>query len=365
MNKIAFFLPSLAGGGAERVCVNLAAGFLARGLEVEFVLVKAEGPLLHAVPAGAKVIDLSSRRTLTAVLPLATYLRREKPYALIAAPDHANLVAVWGRILADSPTRVVITHHIHPTLSIHNTPKLQEKMYPTLLRAFQPWVDCMVAVSQGVANDLASLAHLPRESICVVYNPIVTQDLVDLTFAPINHPWFYEGEPPVILAAGRLVAQKDYPTLLKAFAVLRERRVARLIILGEGKERKKLQILIRELGIQDDVELPGFSGCPYAFMSRSRVFALSSAWEGFGNVLVEALACGTQVVSTDCPSGPAEILDYGTFGRLVAVGDYSALADAIEEALDHPMKVESLKERAHAFSVDAAVEGYSALLGLA
>jgi glycosyltransferase involved in cell wall biosynthesis len=364
MTRIAFFLPDLAGGGAERVCVNLASGFLGRGIEVDFVLARAAGPLLAAVPPNVRLIDLGARRTVAAVLPLAAALRREKPEALISAPDHANLVALWASMLARTGTRVAITHHVHPSSSIRNTPKLQERLYPFLLHLFQGRAQVIVAVSQGVADDLARLACIQREHITVIYNPIVTDDFDQLAAAPCDHPWFAAGQPPVVVAAGRLTAQKDFSTLLRAFAILHGRRPARLIILGEGEERLHLEALAEQLGVHADLNLPGYSDQPFAFMSHSRVFVLSSAWEGFGNVLVEALACGTQVVATDCPSGPAEILENGKYGRLVPIGNAEALARGLEAALDAPLPSESLRQRAAAFSVEAAVDRYLQVLGL-
>jgi glycosyltransferase involved in cell wall biosynthesis len=365
VNKVAFFLPSLAGGGAERVCVNLAGGFLQRGLEVDFVLVRAEGPLLQAVPSGARVIDLSARRTLAALLPLAAYLRREKPYALIAAPDHANLVALWANQLSGSRSRLVLTTHNFLSIVVRRARKVQESLYPLLLRLFYKYAFALVAVSAGAADDLAHLTGIRREHIRVIHNPVALPDPAALRAASPGHPWFAEGEPPVILAAGRLTAQKDYPTLLRAFASVRSRRPARLVILGEGEERARLLELAAELGIRADVDLPGFTDHPYPLMARCRVFVLSSAWEGFGIVLAEALACGAQVVATDCPSGPAEILEGGKYGRLVPVGDVDALANAIEAALDQPFPIEKLRARARSFSVETVTDQYLRLLGLA
>jgi glycosyltransferase involved in cell wall biosynthesis len=363
MPKIALFLPDLGGGGAERVCINLAAGFLERGVEVDFVLAKAEGALLEDLPPEAGLIDLAAGRTFSALLPLAGYLRREKPYAVVAAPDHANLVAVWAGMLSGGRTRVVITHHIHPSTSRRNTPKLQEKLYPGLLRLFQRRAASIVAVSNGVADDLACLARIPRRRIEVIYNPVVSAEMEKQASAPCDHPWFAADQPPVILAAGRLTIQKDYPTLLHAYARLRSRREARLVILGEGELRPGLLALAKELGLAADVDLPGFVK-PYPYMARCKAFVLASTWEGFGIVLVEAMACGAQVVSTDCPSGPAEILENGKYGRLAPVGDPAALARAIEAALDDPLPAEMLRQRAQAFSVGAAAEKYLDLLDL-
>jgi glycosyltransferase involved in cell wall biosynthesis len=364
VSKVAFFLPFLAGGGAERACINLAEGFLHHGLEVDFVLAKKTGPLLKDVPPGAGVVDLSARRTLAALLPLANYLCREKPFALIAAPDHANLVAIWAKLLASSQTRVLIGNHIFLSSAIKNSRKIQEKIYPFLLHLFYRRADALIAVSRGAANDMARVARIPRECIQPIYNPFPLAEIVRLGSEPPTHPWFAPGEPAVILAAGRLSAQKDYPTLLRAFASVRTRHLVRLVILGEGEELARILALADELGIRADIDLPGFSNHPYPLMARCRVFVLSSAWEGFGNVLVEALACGAQVVSTDCPSGPAEILEDGKYGRLVPVGDTVALACAIEDALDHPLPVEDLRERAKAFSSEMAVRAYLQVLGL-
>jgi glycosyltransferase involved in cell wall biosynthesis len=363
MTKIAFFLPSLAGGGAERVCVNLASGFLERGIEVDFVLAKAEGSLLKLVPSGVQVVDLRARRTLSAVLPLASYLRNKKPYALIAAPDHANLVAIWAKILSGADSRLIITTHNYLSIVTRETGKIQEKLYPILLMLFERYASRIVAVSKGVAEDLTKTAHIPHERISVIYNPAVRPEIARLASQTPNYPWL-ENDVPFLLAVGRLSPQKDYPTLLAAFARLLGIRQARLLILGEGEERQRLEKQISTLGLSGQVFFPGFTPNPYAFMSRCSVFVLSSAWEGFSVVVAEALSCGAQVVSTDCRSGPAEILDGGRYGQLVPVGDVNALADAIERAFVHPLPSNELKDRAMVFSEERAVTGYLNLIGL-
>jgi glycosyltransferase involved in cell wall biosynthesis len=180
----------------------------------------------------------------------------------------------------------------------------------------------------------------------------------------LDHPWFTPGQPPVILAVGRLSIEKDFSTLIKAFAILRKHRVARLIILGTGKEQSGLMALAEGLGIRDDLEMPGFCDNPYTYMSRSRLLVLSSKWEALSAVLIEALICGTQVVSTDCPSGPAEILSNGKYGRLVPVGDHVSLAAAMDEAIDQPLPVDGLRERASMYTVNRAVDKYLSALGM-
>jgi glycosyltransferase involved in cell wall biosynthesis len=362
MARIAILLPALGSGGAERVMLNLARGLVERGCEVDMLLVRAEGAFLPDLDPRVRLVDLGARRALAAFPALLRTLRRERPQALLSNLPYLNLLSVPARRLGSPGTRLVLIEHNDLARSTAHGVRRWERLFPLAARLLYPRADRVVAVSQGVADGLVRLAGLHREKMDVIYNPILSPDLESLAAADPGHPWFAPGEPPVVLAVGRLTAQKDYPTLLRAFAQLRANRPARLLVLGEGELLDELGALARSLGIAADVQFAGFDANPYRFMKRSAVLALSSAWEGFGNVLVEALACGTQVVSTDCPSGPAEILAGGEFGRLVPVGDAAALAEALGEALDRPIPPESLRRRAADFSVAAAVERYIPLL---
>ncbi|MGB9554008.1 MAG: glycosyltransferase, partial [bacterium] len=308
MDKLALFLPSLHGGGAERVKVNLAQGFAERGLKVDLVLAKAEGPYLSRVSSKVRVVDLRAKRVLYSLPALVQYLRRERPAALLSALNHANVVAIWAKKLACVKTRLVATEHTVLSQSTENTSSLRGRLMPLLIRLFYPWADAVVAVSRGVAEDLSSMTGLPLNKIKVIYNPVITPELFAKAEEPVDHPWFRPGEPPVILGVGRLTAAKDFPTLIRAFALVHKERPARLMILGEGEDRPELEALVRELGLEQDVALPGFVENSYKYMKRAAVFVLSSRWEGLPTVLIEALALGTPVVSTDCPSGPKEIL---------------------------------------------------------
>ena len=215
---------------------------------------------------------------------------------------------------------------------------------------------------EGVADDVARLTGIPADTIRVIYNPVVTPAVLAKMQQPVDHPWFAAGEPPVILGVGRLVSQKDFPTLVEAFAIVRQQRSARLMILGEGEDREKLEAQISALGLQDDVALPGFAENPYAYMAHANVFALSSIFEGFGNVVAEAMAAGTAIVSTDCPSGPAEILEGGRYGKLVPVNDPAALAEGILATLEAPIAADILRQRAQEFSVDRVTDQYIEVL---
>jgi glycosyltransferase involved in cell wall biosynthesis len=333
---IAFFLPSLCGGGAERVVVNLAQGITERGIGVDLVVAAAEGPLLDQVPPTVRLVDLRAPRVLRSLVPLAGYLRRERPRVLVSSMGHANLIAIWAAKLAGGVAPLIVTEHNTLSQETRRQSRLVGRVWPHLLRTFYPWATTVVAVSRGAADDLARTAGLPRERIEVVYNPVITPAMLALAREAPDHPWLAPGRPPVILGVGRLTGQKDFCTLVRAFAEVRRRRPARLVILGEGPDRPAIEALARELGVADDVALPGFQENALAYMAGSAVFVLSSAWEGLPTVLIEALAAGTRVISTDCPSGPREILQDGRLGALVPVGDAAALAAATLEALERP-----------------------------
>lgn len=358
---IAFFLPSVRGGGAQRVIVNLVQGLVERGHRVDVVLAIAQGVFRDHLPPAARVVDLRAGRLIRSLLPLRRYLRRERPRILISSMTHANLIALWAARLAGGSTPVMVT--VHNTMS-ESTPDeggLGGRLALPLLRRFYPWASSIVAVSRGAADDLARSTGLPRERIEVIYNPVITPAILAAARQAPGHPWLAPGGPPVILGAGRLTRQKGFAALIRAFAEVRRRRPARLLILGEGEDRPALEALVTELGLGADVALAGFRDDALACMAGSAVFVLSSAWEGLPTVLIEALATGTQVVSTDCPSGPREILEDGRLGTLVPVGDVGALAEAIARALDRGRPVvppDALKR----FTRDAAVDHYLRLI---
>lgn len=355
--RIAVFLPSLVGGGAERVMVTLVNGMAACGVPVDLVVAKAEGAYLADISPDVRLVDLDATRVSRSLPALVRYLRRVRPHALLSALNHANVIALWACKLARVGTHVVITEHNNVTRNMRLTAGSRSRLVLSLMRRFYPWASSIVAVSNGVADDLSQALALPRERVEVIYNPAVTERLRELSQQTLVHPWLVGGSPPVIVAVGRLTAQKDYPTLIQAFAALRAQRDARLVILGEGELRVTLEARIAELGIAEDVALPGFVDNPYAWMRQAALFVLSSAWEGLPTVLVEAMACGTPVISTDCPSGPAEILENGAWGRLVPVADVEALHEAMATALAGSERPD-VEHRARDFELDQAVQSY-------
>jgi len=360
--RIAFLLGNLGGGGAERTMLLLAGRFAAAGHGVDLVLGRAEGALAGAVPDGVRVVELGAARTRTLVPKLALWLRRERPGVLLSTTDAANLAAVAARALSGVPLRLVLRQSEAVTPSLRGATRWRDRWRLPLLRWLYPRADAVVAISHGVADDLVATVGLPRDRVTVIHNPVDVARTAALAAEPPDHPWFAAGKPPVVLAVGRLVPQKDVATLLDAFARLRARRPARLVVLGEGPLRAALLARAEALGVAADVAFPGFMANPFACMARAGVFALSSRWEGFGVVLVEALACGCPVVSTDCPSGPAEILEDGRWGALIPVGDAARLADALAAALDDPGDADARRRRATDFAPERALPGYAEVL---
>jgi glycosyltransferase involved in cell wall biosynthesis len=380
--------------------VRTAAALLRRGFAVDFVLCERTGPLLAAVPPGARVVELPSapmplaralalaadpaglRALLAPVLfawrppkhlshlsGLVRYLRAERPDALFAAMPIPNLLAVWARRLAGVPTRVLISERNTLSAMLGGSRRWRDRHLPRLLGHAYRLADGIVAVSDGVADDLARQSGLPRARIATVYNPVITPELAAMSAQPVAHRWFLPAAAPVVLGVGSLSARKDFPTLVRAFARLRAGRDCRLVILGQAASPKKTQeqqdvlmALAASLGVAADVDVAGFVANPFAYMARASVFVLSSAFEGLPGALIQAMACGCPVVSTDCPSGPAEILDGGRFGAMVPVGDDQAMAAAIAATLDRPIAAATLRERAALFSVDRAVDRYVDLM---
>ena len=371
MKRLSIIVPSLKGGGIARVMTQLAEALAARRLfsTVDLVILVRRGPRRYTVGSAVDLVELGAPRLAAAVKPLVRYLRQRRPDAILSAGDPANLVTLVSCALARSRARTVLSVHTNVTTHTGNERRsgapLRLALVPLLIQLLYRRANAVAAVSSGVAADLVSNCKVPERLIRVISNPAVPMNLETLVEEQVEHPWLSPDRTErVVLAAGRLVPQKDFPTLLRALAALRKHLPARLLIIGEGGLRQELLSTAERLGIADAVDLPGFAANPYAWMARADLFVLSSAWEGFGNVLVEAMACGTPVVSTDCPSGPADILMHGNIGPLVPVGDSDALAAAMLATLRRPPSRERLIARAGAFSLEAASsEYYNALAG--
>lgn len=361
IKPIAFFLPNLHGGGAERVAINLLKGMAEKDVPLDLVLADAEGPYLELVPKSVRVINLGAGRVLKAILPLSRYLRANRPSALLSHLNHANVVALFARNLASTKTRLVVVEH--NTLSVGESKFIRGRFVKPFMQWIYPSADAIVGVSKGVSLDLEQQLSLPAGKVITIYNPVVDRELSVKAQTTIDHPWFQRDSPPVFLAVGRLSAQKDFSTLIQAFALSRKQARARLLILGEGELRRELEEAIYTLGITEDVSMPGFVPNTYAYMSQATALILSSRWEGLPTVLIEAMACGCPVISTDCPSGPKEILEDGKYGNLVPIGDPVTLSKFMLQLLTNPPVNRALLiQRSMDFSVDKAVAKYLSVL---
>lgn len=357
--SLAIYIPDMGGGGMERMRLNLLPFFLDQGLDVTLVLNRARGVLLKHVPAPVDVVSLD-RRTSLGLPRLVHFLRRRRPDIVLSSLGHNNVAALWARALVRVPSRVIVCQHNALSAEVASHGSWQFRALPGLYRMFLPAADGIIAVSAGVADDMVRLTGIDRARVTVIHNPAMPDRFQEKAALPVAHPFFDSGLPTLV-AVGRLVPQKDYPTLLRAFHLLARDRRVRLLVLGEGPQRGELEALRAELGLDGQVDLIGYQENPLPYMSRASALVLASRFEGFGNILVEALACGTPVVSTDCPYGPSEILDGGRFGRLCPVGNPPALAAAMAAMLDRPPPPDQLRRRSRQFSVEVIGGRYLSL----
>lgn len=358
MGRIAIFLTSMPIGGAERIALNLSSGLVEQGHSVDLVLVDASGPLLAELHNNINIIDLSASRVATSIRPLQQYLTKESPDVLYSMLTECNIAAVISNRLAASDCRLVLSEHNTPTVSAEGK---KDRILLRLAGITYPYADHIVAVSRGVKNDLINVVDLSAEYVSVIHNPIDVDRIQQEAREPVEHEWLVDESTPVILSAGRHAPQKGFDTLLRAFARL-ENLDTRLLLLGEGTETKRLKDLAVTLGVANRVDFPGFVDNPFKYMAKADIFVLSSWYEGFGNVLIEAMATGCPVVATDCPSGPSEILEGGTYGPLVPVKNEKMMSESIKDVLQDPIDRSALISRANDFSIDKASKKYERVL---
>ncbi|ASK33643.1 glycosyl transferase [Alcanivorax sp. N3-2A] len=338
--------------------VTIANELSRRGFSVDLVLAKAAGPNIKNVAPDIRVVDLNSPRAIYSLLPLMRYIKRERPHVVLSAMNYTNVIAAIACHLSGTSVKLVASEHANFGSLVDGRVRFKQRIVFALLRFAYRRVHTLIAVSKGVADDVSTHTGYPINSIRVIYNPVFSESLVARSKEPALHPWFNDPSIFVIVAAGRLTDVKGFDVLIDGFALAyRERRDIRLVILGDGELRYSLQNKIAKEVLEEKVCLMGFLENPYPYMARSSLFVLSSRMESFGNVLVEAMACGAQIVSTACRSGPMEILENGRWGKLVPVGSARAIAEAILASLDGNDKL-AVKERAEYFSVDRAVNAY-------
>lgn len=361
--SVAIYLHDLAGGGAERQSLIIAEEFRRHGVDVTLVLHRLRGQLLDQVPSGLRILDLNSRRTLTDVPRLMRFLRKERPDILLSNVDLNNVAALLAKGLSFSPTKVVICQHNPISSAFVVGDQWLYRHIALFYRILSPLISRAVAVSSGVAAEIESLAGLPRERVQTIHNPVVGPDFPARSEAIVYHRWFHQPTHPVFVTAGRLVPQKDHDTLLRAFALHRRHATSRLIVLGSGPLEETLKALAASLDLTDAVDFLGFQSNALPYIRQADTFVLSSRCEGFGNVLVEAMGCGTPVISTRCEHGPGEILGGGQYGLLAEPRNPEMLAAAMDEVATMRTRfpAEMLRQRAGDFSYAACASRYMAI----
>lgn len=360
--SVAIYVQDLSPGDVERQCLVLARELDARDVAVTLIVHRLAGALMPLLPDGVPVVALNGKRTLSDVLALRRYLRDARPDVLVANVDHINVAASIAKALAGTRTKLVICQH-NPLVGYHTTVRWKHRVLPWCYRAFSPFIAQAVAVSTGVARELSQLAGLPAGKISTIFNAVIGGDFEQRAAQPVDHPWLTDKDRPVYVTAGRLVESNDHRTLLRAFATHLRTRPGRLMILGGGPRLDELRGLAGELGIAEHVEFAGAVANPLPFIKAADAFVLSSLSQEFGNVLVEAMGCGTRVISTDCPHGPADILDGGRYGILVPPRNPEALAPAFGRIIDDAGRwpPDLLRARAATFSYDSCVDSYASL----
>ncbi|HMI40554.1 MAG TPA: glycosyltransferase [Sphingomicrobium sp.] len=358
MARLAFLIANLGGGGAERVAIALIRGFVERGHEVDLVVMGAEGELFPLLPASVRVFDLNAKRGRNVFAPLIRYLRERRPSALQVSMWPLTVAAIISAKLSRTGVRVVVSDHCILSQQYRGSTTATANLRAST-RLLYPLADARIVVSAGGADDLAQLSHIRRDRFEVVYNPIPVPPHALVSNGLAKRPC---SGGPYILTVGALKEAKNHALLIRAFAKMTASRPTRLVILGEGPLRSELEALAARLDIADRVVMPGFAVDPWPYYASADLFVLSSHYEGFGNAIVEAMHAGLPVVSTDCPSGPAEILAHGRYGVLVPCDDEDRLAVAMATALDSEIDANAQRERAMVFSGASAVNRYLQLM---
>ena len=372
---LAVIIHNMEGGGMQRVTLNLITEFNRQrpDLSIDLVVAVSGGEFISQLPSAVNLVDLGATfdfrtKSLVQFVPkVRRYLKVHQPKTVLSCLPAFNFLTLLASLGLGKMTRFCLAEHSRPydkwLSQEQETPQkssgLLPKLAQPLMRLTYPRTQKIITVSQGIAEELSHTLKISHNAVKVIYNPVVDDSTFLQAEAPLEHPWLMPGQPPVFVSVGRLAKQKDYPSLIRAFAQLRQKYAAKLIILGEGDLRSQLEKHVQTLGLKADISLPGFVANPYAYMSRAKAFVLSSVWETFGMVLVEAMACGCPVIATDCDYGPREILEHGKYGALVPVRDVDALAAAMEKVLEGDRRDRAdLIARSQEFTVEQAATQY-------
>lgn len=362
---ITFFLPSLEAGGAERNVVNILKNINRDHYAVTLVLADKKGAFLEQIPLEIPIVGLRAKSLVSIFYALRRYFATEKPDVFISSFERFSAVSILARKFSRVKTKCIIIEHTTPSSLYKTTKKMSHKIVAyfflrPLLSFFYKKADAIICVSRAVKDDLLQYVKSPN-LLSIIYNPVVVEELSRLSKEEIDQEWLQNMQTPVIIAVGRLVPAKDYPTLLKAFSLVLQKTPAHLVIVGEGGEQQALEKLSKTFAIDQQVHFLGFQKNPYKYMLRANLFVSTSKREGFSNAIVEAMALGVPVIAAKA-AGPVEIIDHGKNGLLVPIGDAPMLSEKITAVLRDKSLAETLstegKKRGEFFSAEKSVAEY-------
>ena len=358
--KLAIFISSFRGGGAEKVAVNLANEFVKCGKSVEIITISNDGPLKVNVSKKVKIISFNKSRAIYALPNLITYLRSEKPSAILTVMDHINIIGILGNLLSQSNTKICISIHTNLHYEFIKNSSAKKKAMLFFIKSLYQKAHKIISVSKSGAKDISMIANIPIDKIDVIYNPILSDDFFKISNKKVEDKWINTVKLPLVISAGRLSEEKDFITLIRAFKLVLNEIDCRLMIFGEGDQKSKLECEIKKLGLCSKIKLKGFVDNLPAYINHSDLFVMTSKVEGFGNVLVEAMALNVPIVSTDCPTGPREILENSDC--LASVGDVEGVAKKMLDSLKGGKALNYSPDRVNDFNINSIVNSYLNLL---
>lgn len=368
--KIYIFLPYPGTGGLTSVMLAIAKGLTLKGYDIQLITKNTDSTKMLLKKLFKKnnmdslnidITYLKFKRTVTSLGPLIKHLKSSDASILISGGPQSNCIALLAKVISKTPVKIFITEHSIPSIEVYNTGRYVDKLLPLLMKTIYSKCDQLIAVSNAVADDLASFIDYPRQSINVIYNPITDNVMLNKGNKKVIHPWFNKKETPIIIFAGRLAKVKNIPLLIESFEIVRRSTECKLLIVGDGPEKNNLISLTEQLNIMDEVDFIGYSQNPYPYIKQADLLVLCSVWEGFGNVLVEAMALKTNVIATNNLSSAKEILNNGEFG-LLADNTSTGLADAIKDSLQGNTNYTNLEVRAELFSMESSINKYEELI---
>lgn len=379
-NKIALFFVSFRAGGGERVMVELANGFARDGFDVDICIIKPVGQYKNQVDSRVNIVNLDTGRIIFSLPKLILYLRKERPKIILSLDEYTHIMSLIGTFISRSGTKSFLRVGNMFSVLFDKYKRIRDKMIPIISRNIYKYASGIIANSFGVADDVVKVFRVNRDKIEVINNPKDLNNIKNKSKLDCGHVWLDNKDRPVILFFGRLREQKDLPTLIKAFAKIQKETNSRLLFVGVGREQKRLEDLIKELGLEKEIDFFGFADNPYSFASKADVFISTSLWEGMSNSIIEAMVCGAPIIATDCNSGSREILapdtdplfrmsqgiEYAKYGILVPVGDTNEIANSLKQVLTDSELREKYKqrslERSENFGLEIILNKYKNIL---